>query len=284
MKKILISLMAAVLAMPTMFAQQEESVEVIEVIAEEDVTPVPSAEKQAKAKAANTDFTGIWKQKKFWKLSYNIAQTQAEGSPVEKAKFGFGLTSGRTWLFPKQPVADMLKFGFDVNFVDLQVAKFGSPNSGFNMPEDDDDDDGGLLGKFSNLGRWSLQAGILGIGPNVSIAPFSRMNNASRFFKASIYFHYQPTLGIYLMSEDGDVDASFAYCNIFQFGGQISWKFIGIGIEGNWGSGKFKPIMAEFADDLFDDGGLREELGMQSFSGKIKRKFANTRLFISFTF
>lgn len=279
MKRVLISIMTVLLGLPMVFAREvAEDVEVIEVVENE------TSQGKEIQKPQNKDFSGIWKQKKYWKLSYNLAQTQAEGDPVEKAKFGFGVTSGRTWLFPKQPVADMLKFGFDVNFGDLQVAKFGSPYSGFNIPKDDNDNEGGFLDKFSNLGRWSLQVGVLGIGPNVSIAPFSRMNNDARFLKASIYFHYQPTLGIYLISEDGDVDASLAYCNIFQFGSQISWKFIGIGIEGNWGSGKFKPIMAEFLGDMFELGGLREELGMEFLSGKIKRKFANTRLFISFSF
>lgn len=229
---------------------------------------------------AQNDYSRIWKQKTYFKLSYNFSETAIEGTAVEKSQYGFGLTTGRTWLFPKEPVAGMLKFGFDLNYFDIQVAKYNSAYGGFNIPDgmiEEGEDD-------FNIGRWSLQLGVLGIGPNVSIAPFSKMSNAARFLKASVYFHYQPTVGAYMASEDGDIDASYAYCNIFQLGGQITWKFIGVGVEANWGSGKFKPVLAEFAGDMIDDSSLREELGLPNFNGKVTRKFATTRLFITFTF
>lgn len=251
------------------------------IVASFVLIPLVNAQNPNKIK----DFSDIWKEKKYLKVSYDIAQTQIEGSSVEDGKWGFGLTTGRTWLFPKAPVANIFKFGFDVNWLDFHIAKYSSANSGFNMPEgwNDYEDEDNFLSTLSNMGRMSLNIGIIGLGPNISFAPFSNSWGPQKYFKGSLYFHYQPTFGVYMVSEDGDMDAAYAYCNMFQFGGQISWKFIGIGIEGYWGSGKFKPIMAEFGGDILE-GDIRDELGLPAFNNKFTRKFATTRLFVSFNF
>lgn len=280
MKKLFILSIGLLLSCSVLNAQEIDEFEDVEVLAiSEDNEPTA----QHSITTSNPlDYSRIWKQKRYFKLSYNFSQTQQAGRALEKAKFGFGLTSGQTWLFPKQPVAGMLKFGFDVNYFDIQVAKYHSPGSAFNIPDDFFNKD--EENSFDNLGRWGLQLGILGVGPNVSIAPFSSMDNGARFLRASLYFHYQPTLGAYLVSEDGDVDAAYAYCNIFQLGGQITWKFIGLGIEANWGSGKFKNLIEKFGYDDDEEKPIRDELGLPAFNGKLKRKFANTRLFITFMF
>lgn len=222
----------------------------------------------------------IWKRTRYTRLSYAIGQTKAEGSSLEKGQFGFGIGYGNTYLFPKTPVVGMLKFGFDVNWVDYTIVKYKEETSKNGNFVSGGSSSEGFMDKLGNLGRYSMMIGVLGIGPNVTCAPFSSFSNQARFLKASLYFHYQPTVGMYMMSENGDFNASYAYCNMFRFGGQISWKVIGVGIEGFWGSGKFKPL--DFGGFIFDDS-LREALGMEVGS-KYTRKFANTKLYISFNF
>lgn len=223
----------------------------------------------------------IWKRGKYTKFAYSIGQSKADGSPLEKGQFGFGIGYGNTFLFPKTPVAGLLKFGFDVNWIDYTIVKYkeDTPLNG-NLISGGSSSEGGIMGKLTNLGRYSMLFGVLGVGPNVTCAPFSSFSNQARFLKASVYFHYQPTLGMYMMSENGDMNASYAYCSMFRLGGQISWKVIGIGIEGYWGSGNFKSL--DFGSFIFDDS-LREALGMEP-GNKYKRKFANTKLFISLNF
>lgn len=218
----------------------------------------------------------IWGKGRYLNLSYAVANTAPKGSSVEKGKFGFALTKGTTYLFPKKPFFGMLKVGFDINWMDVTFAKYNSAawENSFNYDYGNDDDD--LMSKF-NLGRMSLLVGVLGVGPNVTVAPFANMNNAARFLKASLYFHYQPTFGIYMVTEDGDLEASYAYCNMFQFGGKIQWKFIGLGIEGHWGSGNFKQIAFENEDEYGDFFG-------NASKGKYTRKFANTRIYLSLSF
>ncbi|MCH5242994.1 MAG: hypothetical protein J1F67_11370 [Muribaculaceae bacterium] len=225
--------------------------------------------------ATTRDYSDIWKRNKYFKFVYPIAQSKATGSALEKGKYGVAIGYGHTFLFPKQPLWGLVKFGFDANWMDFQYVKYHNYDSaGGNLIEGGEN----FLDKLGNLGRMSMQIGILGIGPNATVAPFSMMDNQARFLKASIYFHYQPTVGAYMMSQDGDFESSFAYCNMFRFGGNIRWKMIGIGIEGFWGSGKFKPLdLNGFMDD-------EDDFIIADKPSKVKRKFASTRLYISLNF
>lgn len=237
----------------------------------------------------------IWGKGRYTNIGYAIAQTGTDFEPVEKGKFGFFLRKGASYLFPGKPLWGMVKVGFEINWFDFSAAKYKSGDFGFSdddwniQPDDSDDDEGyGIedLSEQLNIGRWSIMLGAFGIGPNVTVAPFSMFNNASRFIKASVYFRYQPTFGIYLMSEDGEMDASYSYCHMWQFGGKITWKAIGIGIEGNWGQGKFKQIGSLFGDseDEYGEGYNEVFEGGATSSGKITRKFANTRFYLTFSF
>lgn len=205
----------------------------------------------------------VWGRARYTNIGYSFAQTGDDINPVDKGQFGVSITKGRTFLFPNKAVADIVKFGFDVNFTDISFAKYKKVT---NLDPDFSEGEGSW---FSDLGKMSVMLGVAGIGPNVTVAPFARMDNAARYVKASVYFHYQPTFGIYMASLDDDMEAAFAYCNMFQFGGKVTWKNWGLGVEGHWGSGKFKRLE-------FDEG--------FGFGGKIKRKFANTRLYLSLDF
>ena len=233
----------------------------------------------------------VWGKGRYMELGYAWAETAADGEYANPGKFGFFIRKGATYLFPRTEgwFGNILKVGFDINWIDVNVAKYKdstnwdgiqSDNWDSVMPDygddyDDEDDGGSILGfDPTKLGKWSLMFGALGIGPNVTVAPFAHMGNAARFLRASIYFHYQPTMGMYLVSNDGDTEISYAYCNMFQFGGKIKWKGIGLGVEGHWGSGKFKPFDFE---STIEDGKL-------STGENYTRKFASTRLYLSFSF
>lgn len=240
----------------------------------------------------------IWGKGRYTNLGYAIAQTGTDFDPVEKGKFGFFLRKGASYLFPGKPLWGMVKVGFDINWFDFSVAKYKGGDYGFsdeawdNIVDDDtdtgDDGESGIdyLTDKLNIGRWGVMLGAFGIGPNVTVAPFSIFNNAARFIKASVYFRYQPTFGIYIVSEDGSMEASYSYCHMWQFGGKITWKAIGIGIEGHWGQGKFKQLGSLFGgDDEYGEGyGDVFEGAASSDGGKITRKFANTRFYLTFSF
>ena len=226
------------------------------------------------------DYKSIWGKGRYTHISYAIAQTGTDFEDVQKAQFGFAVTKGATFLFPKTPLWGHVKFGFDVNWVDISMAKYKSSSLwdvDLSQEVDDNDDEWGALSDLMNVGRWSIMIGALGVGPNISATPFASFNNAAKYIKTSIYFHYQPTFGMYLVSDKDDTEASMAYCNMFQFGGCIQWKFIGIGIEGHWGSGKFKQL--DFEGDDYEGNFFEGK-----HSNKINRKFASTRIYLSLSF
>ncbi|MDE5813815.1 MAG: hypothetical protein K2H72_05970 [Muribaculaceae bacterium] len=223
---------------------------------------------------------GIWKRGKYTSIFYAPSASCTELGVKSKSDWTFGLNKGTTYLFPSRPIAGILKVGFDVRWFDISVTRYkknyyeldGSQDSGWDNDYDDDWDDDFL----PNIGRYDIHIGAFGIGPAVSVAPFSRFDNEARFIRATLYFHYQPTFGVHLLSEDGEMESSTAYCNMMDFGGKIQYRRFAIGVEGKWGSGNYSNLVS--SDDFNDDYESAES------SGKLKRKFSSTRLFISFSF
>lgn len=225
---------------------------------------------------AKAESKKIWGRGRYTRLGYAIAQNAPEGSPVEKSKWSFFYSKGTSYRFPSKAIAGMVKVGFDVVWFDVMVSKYNSPyndeDGGWTNPLPSSDNSG----EFDlNIGRTTLNIGAFGIGPNVSVAPFVHCGKAARPLRVSAYFHFQPSVGAYIMSEAGETEASFAYCNMFDLGANISYRGIALGVEGRWGSGKFKPI--EFGSGDGDN----VEIGL---GDKFTRKFATTRFYIQFAF
>lgn len=229
----------------------------------------------------------IWGKGRFFRLGYASVQTGDGMNPVEKNKYGFFLTKGTSYLFPKQPIAGLMKVGVDAVWFDAQVSKYKSPydntvwTNDFDYDDviyDDDDDDDipgmDMLNKLiDNVGHLSMTMGM-GIGPVVTVAPFALSNvKVMKPLKASVYFHYCPTFAMYARIDSGDVEMATGFCNMMDFGFNLMYRAIGVGVEGHWGNGKFKPLDFE---SIF--GG--ESLG----SDRYKRSFANTRVYIQFRF
>lgn len=240
---------------------------------------VPAAKADDTGMKADPADKAVWRKGNYTALSFGWQQTALEYGSVDKSSFNISLIKGTSYLFPRKPILGIFKAGLDVRWFDLSVAKFkkspllidGDMADIYPDPGDEYDDE------IPNIGKWSLQLGM-GIGPVITAAPFASSGSSIRSLKASVYFHYRPSLGAYFLSEDGETDASWAYCGMMDFGGKIQCKAIGIGVEGSWGKGKFKSLV----DDFMDDGETNEDFATSS--DKVTRKFATTRLYITFTF
>jgi hypothetical protein len=213
----------------------------------------------------------IWGKGRYTNLGYAITDFAPEGESPTRSKWSFFISKGTTYNFPRHPLAGLVKIGLDVRWFDIQASKLkGFDQSEWSSTIDrtvaDPDDDESI--ELPNIGEYVITAGM-GIGPRVTVAPFSSFNNKARYLKASLYFHYRPSYTGYLYCEDGDVEVSHGFYNMFDFGGTINYRFISLGIEGNWGNGKMESIS-------FDS----------DFSGgdKIKHKIASTRFFLSIAF
>lgn len=247
------------------------------------VPDLPAAADNASAKPKRTipDTSATWKRHKYFRVSYAWPQTAAEGCEVLKSQYGVAITSGNTYFFPKKPIANMVKIGIDVNWMNLQFSKYLSSDTDLTWTSDIEatsptldgiDDENGYLGdimdRVNHLGHMNLGVGMA-IGPMVSVAPFALMNNRSLAqLRASIYFHYCPTAQIYLMSQEGDMEVSAAFANMFDFGGNLQWKALQVGVEGHWGKANMKPMSF---------------IGMEG-ADKYTRRYASTRLYIGIAF
>ena len=230
---------------------------------------------------------GIWSRGKYTQISYGFSASAKQEGVKFNSAWNFGLTKGTSYFFPSKPIAGLLKVGFDIRWVDISATKYKKnvtverSDASWSDFADDYDYDYDLGDAIPDIGHYDIHLGAFGIGPVVSVAPFSKFDNEARFVRATLYFHYQPTIGVNLLSEDGDLETSWAYCNMMDFGGKIQYRRIAIGLEGRWGSGKYSSLVS--SDDL----GFNEDEGISfgsSDKGKIKRNFSSTRIYIAFSF
>lgn len=246
--------------------------------------------------SAQTDFTDnsaelqsmynkTWGKGRFTRLGYAWAETADEYSPVEKGKFSFFLTKGTSYYFPKTPIAKMLKIGIDAVWFDAQVSKYGSGYDDLNWtsefePVDRIDDDGEseeVDFDMNKICTWGLSL-AMGIGPNVSVAPFALTNiKIMQPLRLSVYFHYSPTVMMYMRSQNDDIELSTAFVNMMNLGFNLKYRKIALGYEARWGKSKFKPL--DFSSMMGDEA-EDESLGTEKYT----RRFANNRLYIQFTF
>lgn len=283
MKKIITYVLAALLAVavaaPSAMAAERDAATQEEIDSLRQSLEL--ANQELNLQKLDAKYKQIWNKGKYTMLGYALQDMGTEFTPVLKSKYAFFISKGTTYYFPKRPIGGLVKIGLDMRWTDISVARFEDEKIASDNwdviggDNGDGDDDSGILDRFNNLGRWCLQASAFGVGVNVGVAPLSMFDNAAKYLRASVYFHYLPTFGAILVSEDGKTEASFAYCNMFDFGGKLTYRAISVGVEGRWGSGMFKPLEI----DMDEDGNM----GMGS-GDKIKRKFASTRFYVAFTF
>ncbi len=216
-----------------------------------------------------TSDSKVWKHsKRSYSLGWVIQDFAPEYSSVYNSKFGGMMKYDRTFFLHRKPIAGIVKIGLDAVWTDLTIVKLdadnGSRTDNWNSLTSDNEDD-----NTYNIGMWTATYSM-GIGPSVTIAPFAKCNGGIKYLKAKVYGHYKPSYTAQLISEDGDLDAKGAFCNMFEIGGKITYKLIGVGVEGNWGNGKFDTFM--------------NEIFTYSSGVKVKHKIANTRIYFSFNF
>lgn len=240
----------------------------------------------------------VWRSGRYFNVGYSSAQTVNEISPVAKGKFAFFIGKGTSYLWSKKGFFDILKVGLDVKWFDLDYAMYKKEQ--VNVSEVAEDmlngwtqnpgatSDVSEKSPYVDVKRMSLLVGMFGFGPNITVAPLAKMNNKARSLKLSLYFHYQPTFGAFFYFPQkkaagygsNDVMAQLGYVSMWDFGGRVSWRNIGLGVEGRWGSGRFKNSQLTVYDEASKSTWLDAPSGVEKFT----RKFAETRVYLYFNF
>lgn len=214
----------------------------------------------------------VWgKRKKYTNIGYCIMNL--DGMPVPESKFGFSYSMGRTYYLHKKPLAGMIKFGLDFSYLDVTVASFDNSNGkGLSFG---DDEEALEIDLKRNYFDYTMQ-----IGPSVTVNPIDQL-------KVSAYGRFAPSASFITMND-------YAYVQFvphFTCGLSVSYKVIGLGIEGRWGKANYKGFSLdedsmEFGEDNINDEGDIEFTNPNDMFKTSKRKFSNKsfKIYISFRF
>lgn len=207
----------------------------------------------------------VWGQKrKYTNLGYCIMNL--DGMPSPKSKYGFCFSMGKTYNLHKKPLAGMIMFGIDFSYLDMTFASFNNEDGhGLSFGENLDID------LKRNYIDYTLQ-----VGPSVSVNPIGEM-------KISAYGRFAPSVAIVTMND-------YIYTQFVPYvtcGLSVSYRTIGIGIEGRWGKANYKGFsLNEDIDDSFDEDNDSFDFGMDEMLKTSKKRFSNKsfKVYLSFRF
>lgn len=163
--------------------------------------------------------------KKFTNLSFTSAKMSRDDMPDLKSRFGAAITGGRTFFLHK-PIANVLSFGIDATWFDLNYANYQIEQKDYSDTK-----------KYQcHQGEFSMH-----LGPSITIEPAKR-------FALHAYFQYAPTFAA-LYSEDDKIFYG-NYASLWIAGGNISYCGVGLGIESRFGSTTYKPLSSSEGDKI----------------------------------
>ena len=235
----------------------------------------------------------IWKRKKHISISFSTQNMEDADNPLTmkyKSQSGFNLDWGKTIYLHKKPIAKLMKIGLDWSWINLSFAKYKS-GSGIHINSlagdysdyDDNDDGYGYDDEDDDfiadldLGVYSLSAGM-SVGPSFTFAPFYNTGKGLQHLLAQAYFHVTPSYTGIIMTENDETEAYHGYTTYFNWGINVSYKFISIGYEYRWGKSRFNQMSLDFDNDEED------ELETNSSNEKQKIKFGSSAFYIRLNF
>lgn len=211
----------------------------------------------------DADGTTFKARKKFQQIGYSYNTFSRKDGAQLKNNIGVSFTSGRSYYLHK-PIAGRLRIGLDWAWTDINYASYkvnyiytDAATSTQSEAEDDDSDDD----RYTNLTMHGVDIGMQ-IGPSVTYA-------VTNDIQLHAYGRYAPAFSLLY---DGDhVQGGFG--NFCVIGANVSWKCIGLGIEGRFGGSTYKNLDSgdepeDYAD--FVDDGIHiapNEKGKTTYSG-----------------
>lgn len=265
------TLLAALL--PLMFttagAQELDTLKTTSIHMEDGAQSEITSEKTGEAATtqANEDYDtkldAIWKRRaKYVNLSFGLQSIKNDNKKVN-SDMAFALILGRTYYLHKKPIAGMLKFGIDWNYIDLNFAKYPDLPSSTGASASADTD-------LADLGIMQLEAGM-GVGPSVTVNPASHL-------KACLYFHVTPSYSMILQNSE----LYNHYATFFNVGLTVAYKVISVGIEHRWcGKTNYNGVALSRLDNIYDEDGNFND-PFESFGTKMGT--STFRIFIGFRY
>lgn len=237
-------------------AESEKAVSAMQQEAENATDTAVVDEKEKRMK-------NVWKRySKYNYLAYGM-QTLKSSSKSIDSDYAFTYLYGRTYYLHKKPIAGLIKFGIDWNFIDVNFAQYPDfPAVSSGTTETDTEQ--------ADYSMMQIEYGM-GIGPSVTVNPVSHL-------KVCAYFHVTPSYS--LIIQNGELYSNYA--TFFNVGLTVAYKKISIGIENRWcGYTDCGNVKLSRPENMYDkDGNFIDPFAF--YGAKVK---TNTlRLFIGYRF
>lgn len=228
----------------------------------------------------------LWDRRGWFNIAYSPQKINSDLYRSElNSDFAVGITAGRTFYLHKKPLANMVRFALNWSYMDLNIAKYSASSSDrideegdygigdvteypyysaslpvspmYDSLEDEYDED---WDDSESESQYKMELGMQ-IGPAIIVNPIDHL-------MIQAYFHYSPTFSVLL---DEDLAYYGTYASFFNAGVSVSYKAIGLGIEGRWGTSTFsQEVYSEVDEDwVFQD---------------MKWKTKGMRVYLSFRF
>jgi hypothetical protein len=155
-------------------------------------------------------------------LGYAAQQLKnTETNLLVTSKWAASFTIGHTYLLHKEPLLDLIRFGIDVTFFDLNVADYsGSYQKKYGYPDE-------------SAMFYQVEAGMH-VGPSITFYP------PVDKLKANLYFRYAPSASAFY-SEGEDI-TGYNYAGFLVSGLAVSYKAISMGMEVRWNTASYKIL------------------------------------------
>lgn len=223
-------------------------------------------------------FKRIWKRRKHWSFSYipsaSMTISRNKDAKVE-SEIGVNIQRGRTWYIPKKALAGMIRFGIDLDPMDITFVKYKKVEGAWTEVDDNNYYDPTFPAPMYESTTSKSGSHInyaLGFGPSVTVNPID-------YLMVNTYFHWLP--GASALLYDGSVCWGFA--NQFSYGLHVSWKVISLGFEARWGSAKLSTldiddVMGEVPGGGSSSDGEQPEYTGNDFYEALSRKDEKVKL------
>ena len=166
-------------------------------------------------------------RKKYINLSFSKNELKHDNFLTLKSNYGIAFTVGRTYFVHKKPILNMIRFGIDATWFDINYTNYKLNFLSTNQ--------------YSPTETSNYHQADIGmqVGPSITVNPISKLNVQG-------YFRFAPSFsGIYL-----DDQFYGNYASFFVSGGTISFGVIGLGIEYHFGNCKYKEMLSSDEDEV----------------------------------
>lgn len=150
---------------------------------------------------------------KYINFAFSASSMKQGGNKSVKSKGGASITLGNTYFIKPISIGNVLRFGIDASWIDLNYDYFKVERD-----------------HSASMVYDQIEVAVQ-VGPSLTLTP-------TDLIRMSGYFRYAPTLSFLLGNNHKEV----SYGSYFVGGINVSYKFLGIGVESRFGTAEYRPL------------------------------------------